>query len=103
MIQGGGPSRRRPPRFRYSCWEVVRTMDFSTLLTSAAQLSVDDRLMLVEAIWNSIADEPQSLPPLTDQQRQEFDRRLAEHEAHPENAVPWDEVKARILGRLPGP
>ena len=39
------------------------------------KLSVVERLELIEAIWDSIADEPDSVP-ITDAQRREIDRRL---------------------------
>jgi putative addiction module component (TIGR02574 family) len=36
---------------------------------------------------------------LTDSQRQELDRRKAEHERDPDAAKPWSEIKARLEGR----
>jgi putative addiction module component (TIGR02574 family) len=63
------------------------------------RLSVEEKLALVEELWDSIADSGADLP-LTDAQRSELDRRLAEHEANPDEVVPWEEVKASIGGRL---
>ncbi len=63
------------------------------------QLSVEERLSLVEELWDSIAESTGELP-LTDAQQAELDRRLAEHEAHPEDVVPWEDVKASIEARL---
>lgn len=63
------------------------------------RLSVEERLALVEDIWDSIAPESAALP-LTDTQRTELDRRIDEHEANPEDVVPWEEVKAAISQRL---
>jgi putative addiction module component (TIGR02574 family) len=63
------------------------------------QLSVADRLRLVEEIWDSIAPEIESAP-LTEAQRQEVDRRLAAHRANPQAAVPWQQVEAEGLIRL---
>ncbi|MCH7873810.1 MAG: addiction module protein [Gemmatimonadetes bacterium] len=45
-------------------------------------LSIPDRLALVEQIWDSIAQDTQSLP-LTPEQREELERRWAEHERDP--------------------
>ncbi len=42
------------------------------------RLSVADRLILVEELWDSIA----AATPLTDAQRAELDRRLADHEVN---------------------
>ena len=53
------------------------------------RLPVEERLALVEDIWDSIAADSAALP-LTDAQRAELDRRLAEHEANPDDVVPWE-------------
>lgn len=63
------------------------------------RLSVEDKLALVEELWDSIVDSGADLP-LTDAQRSELDRRLAEHEERPDEVVPWEEVKASIGGHL---
>ena len=55
-------------------------------------LSVDERIRIVEAIWDSIAASPDLLP-LTDAQRQELDRRLADYQAYPEDTRSWGEVR----------
>ena len=65
------------------------------------KLSIEERLALVEELWDSIADSDAGLP-LTDSQQAELDRRLAEHDAQPDDVVPWDQVKASIGGRLKG-
>jgi putative addiction module component (TIGR02574 family) len=44
--------------------------------------------------------ESQPCLPITDLQRQELNRRVAEDDASPEDAIPWEQVKAHILGRL---
>lgn len=65
------------------------------------RLSVDERLALVEELWDSIAESGVALP-LTDIQQAELDRRLSDHEGHPDDVVPWEDVKASISGRLKG-
>ena len=60
------------------------------------RLSVEERLVLVEELWDSIA----AAIPLTNAQHAELDRRLADHEAHPDDVVSWEEVKATIAARL---
>lgn len=64
-----------------------------------AKLSLDERIALVEAIWDSIAAEVEA-SPLTEAQRQEVDRRLAAHRANPQSAIPWEQVEAEALARL---
>jgi len=63
------------------------------------QLSVEGRIALMSAIWDSIAAEPHP-PLLTEEQRLELQRRLAEHAANPEDVIPWEQVKAEALARF---
>jgi len=66
-------------------------------------LSVSERLQLIERIWDSIVEETEGAPdtfPLTEEQRVELERRLAEHERDPESAIPWGEAIGRIRGDL---
>lgn len=65
------------------------------------RLGVEERLALVEEIWDSIAEECAPVP-LTESQRAELDRRIADHETSPHVVVPWNEVKASIAERLKG-
>jgi len=63
------------------------------------RLTREQRIALVQEIWATIAAEPaESL--LTDAQRRELQRRVAEDEANPDDVVPWDQVKAQTLSRL---
>ncbi len=57
------------------------------------RLNVDERLALVEAIWATICADAKVFP-LTDAQRAELDRRVAD------DVAPWDEVKASVRARL---
>jgi len=73
-------------------------IDISDLM----RLSVAERIRLAEDLWDSVAREAEADPdllPLTAEERDELDRRLADYEAHPETSVPWEEVKARLLER----
>ncbi len=63
------------------------------------RMSVEDRISLATAIWDSIATEPHP-PLLTEAQRLELERRLADHAANPDDVVPWEEVKAEALARF---
>jgi putative addiction module component (TIGR02574 family) len=62
------------------------------------QLSVAERILLVEEIWDSITADPDAIP-LTPAQQDELDRRIAEYEADPKAGSSWEEVKARLRGR----
>lgn len=60
------------------------------------QLSVNERLALVEELWDSIAADT----PLSDAQRAELERRAADHARAPADVVSWNEVKESIAVRL---
>ncbi len=62
------------------------------------RLGVEERLSLVQEIWDSIPVGPgRGLP--TEAQRRELERRLAANLAAPEEGVPWEEVLAKALAR----
>lgn len=61
------------------------------------RLSVAQRILLVEEIWDSITDEEVEIP-LADVQRQDLERRIAAYEANPKSGSSWEEVKARLRG-----
>ena len=63
------------------------------------RLSVAERLRLIGEIWDSIATDVER-EPLTEAQRREVDRRLAEHRANPDAAVTWEQAEAEALARL---
>ena len=63
------------------------------------RLSVQERLALVHAIWDSIAADSEATP-LTETQIQEIDRRLAAHRANPQAAIPWEQIEAEALARI---
>lgn len=66
------------------------------LVAEILALPVQERVRLVETIWDSIV----ASTPLTDEQRAELDRRLADHEANPDDVIAWEEVYASITTRL---
>lgn len=68
-------------------------------LTELLKLSIPERIQLAEDLWDSIVAEPDALP-LTEAQRAEVERRLAEHDRDSESAIPWEEVRARLHQRF---
>ncbi|HET8899735.1 MAG TPA: addiction module protein [Rhodanobacteraceae bacterium] len=65
-------------------------------LDSVRQLPVSERIKLVEAIWESVAQDTADIE-LPAWQADELDRRMAEFESNPTEGEPWAEVKRRIL------
>jgi len=71
----------------------------SSTLSQLLKLPADDRAELAMALWESLSDsEREAEFVLTDAQAAELDRRWAEHLANPESAVPWSEVRRKLLG-----
>ena len=68
-------------------------------LSEVLKLPVEERLRLVESIWDSIAEFPDALE-LTESQKRELDRRLDAYETDPGVGIPWSELKADILAKL---
>ena len=64
------------------------------------KLSPAERIQLAEDLWDSVAADPQSFPPLTDAQVAEIERRLAEHARDPSSSISWDELRALLWSRV---
>lgn len=62
------------------------------------KLSLNERLKLVEDIWDSIVECPDAIN-LTDTQKIELDRRLEEYHRDPKTGSPWSMVREKILNR----
>jgi putative addiction module component (TIGR02574 family) len=67
----------------------------SITLEEVLQLPVPERIRIVEAIWDSIADTPEALE-LSDEQKAELDRRLESLGKNPDAGSTWTEVRDRI-------
>ncbi len=63
-----------------------------TVISDYTKLSIPERIALIGEIWDSITAEGKPLP-LSDVQKAELERRLAEHEANPDAAIPWEEIR----------
>ena len=71
----------------------------SSALSQLLKLPASDRAELAMALWESLSDaERQDELALTEEQGAELDRRWAEHLANPDSAVPWSEVRRKLLG-----
>ena len=65
---------------------------------SIFQLSRQEKLRLVEELWDSIVPE-ESQQPLAQWKIDELIRRKEAYEKDPSKARTWEQVKARILGQ----
>ncbi|MEO0854738.1 MAG: addiction module protein [Cyanobacteria bacterium J06648_11] len=73
-------------------------MDLAATLNRISSLSIEDRILLVQAIWDGIAAE-QGYPELTEAQKRELDCRIEDSEKDSDNVLTWAEVKASIAKR----
>lgn len=67
------------------------------LMDDIRQLSVPERILLVQEVWDSIAASPDTVP-VSAEQREELDRRLEDLRNAPAAASTWDEARDRIRG-----
>lgn len=71
----------------------------STLIqASVLNLSIPERIQLVEDIWDSIAEVPEEVS-MTDEQKAELDVRLDAYHQNPDEGSPWGMVRERIRSR----
>jgi len=61
-------------------------------------LTVSERIILAEALWDSVVAEGAEIE-LTDAQKLELDQRLKSLELDQDRGSSWGEVKARILSK----
>jgi len=62
------------------------------------QLSVAQRILLVEEIWDSIVAEAEDLP-LAEAQKQDLERRLGEYNDNPDAGSRREDVRARLRAK----
>ena len=70
----------------------------STELSDILRLPVEERIKLVEDIWDSIALESGAVK-LMPAQRKELERRIEDYKNNPSGNVPWETIKADALAR----
>jgi putative addiction module component (TIGR02574 family) len=70
-------------------------MKRSINISEAMDLTVAQRIELVEDLWDSIAAIPEKVD-LTNEQKKILDERLEAFHQNPTEGSPWEEVKDRI-------
>lgn len=66
------------------------------LTKQARNLSIPERIRLVEEIWDTIAEENEAFE-LTDAQKRELDRRLDQTRSSFGQGRTWEEIKAEFM------
>ena len=68
----------------------------TSIVAEALKFDVAERILIVEDIWDSIAEVPHSIS-ITESEKKELERRLDSYHKNKSQGTPWDIVKARIL------
>ena len=61
------------------------------------ELSVPEKILRVQDLWDDIARSPRDVE-ITPAQREEAERRLLAHEGQPGKYPTWEEIKSRLEG-----
>ena len=69
--------------------------------TQIFELTLSEKLQLVEDLWDSIAQVPEQIPVL-DWQKEELARRKAAYLQNPDSGRSWEAAKKRIRSRQHG-
>ena len=69
------------------------------MMQDILKLSVPERILMVEAIWDSIAENDEKLE-LTDEVKELLDNRIEAHKNNPSEGSSWADVKARIKNQF---
>jgi putative addiction module component (TIGR02574 family) len=70
----------------------------SNLVDTVKALPLAERIELVEALWESIAQEGYE-PQLTPEQAEELDRRIEAHRRNPNDVVSWESISQALEER----
>jgi len=65
------------------------------MMQDILKLSISERILMVEAIWDSIDEKDEQLE-LSAETKQLLDERLEAHINNPDEGSNWNDVKARI-------
>lgn len=70
----------------------------TSLMQSIRQLSPQEKLQLVEDLWDMV--EAESVPPMSDELHAELQRRLAWSQTHPESGSSMQDIATKLGVRL---
>lgn len=68
-------------------------------LENIKRLSIPERILIIEDIWESILNSKEDIP-LSDKQKRELDERLERFSKNPDDVKPWNEVRNNIQSQL---
>ena len=68
----------------------------ATVLEQAMHLSIEEKLDLISALWESMSEHPESIP-VPAWQLKELERRIEAQRLNPQPGEIWDEVKRELI------
>ncbi len=74
-------------------------MSTEPILSKFRELESDEKIRLVQELWDEIAEEV-ARRPLTEAQRRLLDERILDEEQNPDDFEPWPKAKEDILRNL---
>ncbi len=69
------------------------------IMQDILKLSVPERILMVEAIWDSIAENDEMLE-LSNEVKELLDNRIEAHQNNPSEGSSWADAKARIKNQF---
>jgi putative addiction module component (TIGR02574 family) len=70
-------------------------MDPTTTLQTIREWPIETRVELLFSLWDQLVEDGWQ-PELTEELAAELDRRLANHDANPDNVLTWEQVLERV-------
>ena len=70
-------------------------MDLASVIDEVGSWPVEDRLRLIEEVWESLSSTTKAVT-LTEAQKQDLQSRLDAHRHDPNAGIPWEEVEASL-------
>lgn len=67
----------------------------NTQVAEILQLSVAERVQIVEDIWDSIGNTPEELP-VSEAEKAELDKRLENYRQNPNEGIEWETLKKNL-------
>ena len=61
-----------------------------------SKLSPQEKILLIEEVWDSLAEDPSQLP-ISASQKRELEKRLKSYKKNPHKTSSWQDVKKRLL------
>ncbi len=66
--------------------------------TDTLELSIPERIQLVEDVWDTIVTEAEAIE-LTEDEKKVIDERLEAYHRNPDSGSPWEDVYKRIVNK----